>query len=163
VTAALLDEDQARWLVDNGASIIVSSCDATAGPSIGQGIGCRVEPDRKRVRVFMVEARSRQVLEDLRAGRPIAVVFTHSPTLRSLQLKARHARLVPLELGDRERVDAHVNTVVTQWTYAPEPYVRTLLATGPGELVAIELEPSAAFDQTPGPQAGVALSKGARS
>ena len=107
----------------------------------------------------MVEARSRALVADLRAGRPIAVVFTHSPTLRSLQLKAKRATEVALEPGDRERIDAYVDAVARAWVHAPEDFVRTLLAKGPGEIVAFELEPSAAFDQTPGPKAGAALHK----
>lgn len=114
------------------------------------------------MRVFAVEARNRAAVADLRGGRPIAVVFTHSPTLRSLQLKAVRAVEVALEPGDREHIDAYVNAVVKAWVYAPEPFVRTLLATGPGPILAFELEPTAAFDQTPGPQAGAALPGGGR-
>ena len=157
--AAVLDDEQARWLLEIAPSITFSSCDATGAPSLGQGIGIRVTAP-SRVRVFMVETRNRAVVADLRAGRPVAVVFTHSPTLRSLQLKAARAVETALEPGDREHVEAYVDAVVKAWVYAPEPFVRTLLATGPGPIVAFELEPSAAFDQTPGPQAGAALPGG---
>jgi len=161
VVAPVLDEEQARWLLEAAPSITVASCDAAGIPSLGQGIGCRIEAGR--VRVYMVEARNRAVIADLRAGRPVAVVFTHSPTLRSLQLKARRAEEVPLEPGDGGRIEAYVNGVAQAWVYAPEPFVRTLLATGPGPMLAFELDPTAAFDQTPGPQAGAALGKAGRS
>lgn len=157
----MLDDEQARWLLEIAPSITFSSCDATGAPSLGQGIGVRVTGPA-RVRVFAVEARNRAAVADLRGGRPIAVVFTHSPTLRSLQLKAVRAVEVALEPGDREHIDAYVNAVVKAWVYAPEPFVRTLLATGPGPILAFELEPTAAFDQTPGPQAGAALPGGGR-
>jgi len=159
--AAVLDDEQARWLREIAPSITFSSCDATGAPSLGQGIGVRVTAS-SGVRVFMVEARNRAAVADLRAGRPIAVVFTHSPTLRSLQLKAPRAVEAALEPGDREHIDAYVNAVVKAWVYAPEPFVRKLLATGPGPILAFEIEPTAAFDQTPGPQAGAALPGGAR-
>jgi hypothetical protein len=155
----VLDDEQAGWLRDGAPSTTLSSCDATGAPSLGQGIGIRVISPA-RVRLFAVEARNRALVADLRAGRPVAVVFTHSPTLRSLQLKAPHAREVALEPGDREVIDAYVDTVVKNWVYAPEPFVRTLLATGPGPIVAFDLEATAAFDQTPGPKAGAALPSG---
>lgn len=135
----------------------VASSDSAGGPSLGQGIGVRIDEAGTRIRLFMVEARSQAVVNDLRAGRPVAVVFTHSPSLRSLQVKAPNATEVPLEPGDHEHIAAYVDAVVRGWVYAPEPFVRTLLATGPGPIVAFELEPNAAFDQTPGPKAGAAL------
>lgn len=158
---AVLDHEQARWLHEEASSIAVASSDANGTPSLGQGIGMRIEAQGARIRVFMVLARSRGLVADLRAGRPIAVVFTHSPTLRSLQIKAERASEVPLEPGDRERIDRYVDAVAKAWVYAPAGFVRTLLATEPGPIVAFELEPSSAFDQTPGPKAGAALAKDA--
>jgi hypothetical protein len=157
--AAVLDEEQRSWLEAEASSVTVASSDGAGCPSLGQGLGSRLDETGARIRVFMVEARCRALVADLRAGRPIAVVFTHSPTLRSLQLKAKRATEVPLEPGDRERIDAYVDAVVKAWVHAPESFVRTLLAKGPGEIVAFELEPSAAFDQTPGPKAGAALQR----
>jgi hypothetical protein len=122
----------------------------------------RIDAQGARIRVFVVEARSRAVIADLRAGRPIAVVFTHSPTLRSLQVKAQGASEVALEPGDREHIEGYVDAVEKGWMYAPPGFVRTLLATGPGPIVVFELEPSSAFDQTPGPKAGAALVGSAR-
>lgn len=120
----------------------------------------RVEGEGERVRVFVVLGRNPALVADLRAGRPIAVVLTHAPTLRSLQLKAKRATEVPLEPSDRQHIDAYIDATVTGWARAPEPFVRTLLATEPGPIVAFQLEPEAAFDQTPGPKAGAALPQG---
>jgi hypothetical protein len=154
---AVLDQEQTRWLQGEASSVTVASSDTAGVPSLGQGIGTRIDATGTRIRVFIVEARSRALIHDLRAGRPIAVVFTHSPTLRSLQVKAPHATEVPLEPGDREHIAAYVDAVAKAWVTAPEPFVRTLLATEPGPMVAFELQPTSAFDQTPGPKAGAAL------
>jgi hypothetical protein len=155
----VIDDEQAQWLAQGAPSITLASCDASGAPSLGQGICCRVASEPTRVRVFLVEARNRALIADLRAGRPIAVVFTHSPTLRSLQLKARRADEVSVEPSDHVLMSTYVDSVVQAWSYAPEPMVRALLATGPGPIIAFELQPSSAFDQTPGPQAGASLSK----
>jgi hypothetical protein len=83
---AVIDAEQAQWIVGSAPSITVASCDDAKLPSLGQGIGCRIDKKRRRLTVFMVESRNAAVIADLRAGRAIAVVFTHSGSLRSLQL-----------------------------------------------------------------------------
>jgi hypothetical protein len=158
---AVLNHEQARWLHEEASTIAVASSDQNSSPSLGQGIGMRIEAQGARIRVFLVEARSRALVADLRAGRPIAVVFTHAPTLRSLQIKADRAVEVPLEPGDRERIEGYVDAIAKAWVNAPPVFVRTLFATGPGPIAAFELEPNCAFDQTPGPKAGAALPKDA--
>lgn len=156
---AVIDTQQAEWMVQGGPSITLASSSAAAGPSLGQGIGCRVDGARERVTVFLVEARNLALAADLRAGRPLAAVFTHSPSLKSLQLKAQTSREVPLQAGDTERIAAYIGSVALQWgAYGkPESFTHTLLARGPGAISAFEFEPYVAFDQTPGPRAGTPL------
>jgi hypothetical protein len=155
---AVIDAQQADWMVQGGPSITLASSSA-AGPSLGQGIGCRVDGSRQLLTVFLVEPRNLALLADLRAGRPVAVVFTHSASLSSLQLKAETAREVPLQPGDSERITAYIGSVVLQWSAfgTPESFTLALLARGPGAIVAFELVPYVAFDQTPGPRAGTPL------
>jgi len=154
----VIDAKQADWMVQGGPSITLASSSA-AGPSLGQGIGCRVDSARERITVFLVEPRNLGLVADLRAGRPAAVVFTHSPSLSSLQLKAETAREVPLQPGDSERIAAYIGSVALQWSAigAPEAFTHVLLARGPGAILAFELTPYVAFDQAPGPRAGTPL------
>ena len=157
--ALVIDAEQADWIGRGAASITLASSDEAHAPSLGQGIGCRVDATRKRVTVFMLEPRNAAVIADLRAGRAIAAVFTHSGTMRSLQLKAQSAREVPLEPGDQERITAYIGVMVLAWiqTGVSEAFGHALLARGPGPIVAFEFEPHVGFDQTPGPQAGTPL------
>lgn len=158
--SALISAEQANWMERGSPSITLSSCDAAHAPSLAQGLGCRIDATRTRVTVFMLEPRNLATIADLRAGRAIAVVFTHGGSLRSLQLKAASAREVPLEPGDSDRINAYVGSIVLAWTSnsgVSEDFVYALLPRGPGTIVAFEFEPFVAFDQTPGPQAGMPL------
>jgi hypothetical protein len=157
--AAVISAEQAAWMVQAGPSITIASCNETGGPSVAQGLGCRVDAAREQVTVFMLESRSLDVIADLRAGRAAAVVFTHGGSLRSIQLKATSARVIPLAPGDQERIVAYTGAVALQWsmTGTPEIVAQTVLCRGPGTLLAFEFTPHVAFDQTPGPRAGTPL------
>lgn len=157
--AAVIDAEQATWMVQAGPSITIASCNESLRPSLGQGLGCRVEAGRERITVFLLEPRNLDLVADLRAGRAFAVVFTHSSSLRSVQLKAVSAREVPLQPGDQERIVAYTGAVALQWatTGVPEILAQTLLCRSPGTLLAFEFTPHVAFDQTPGPRAGTPL------
>ena len=156
---AVIDEEQADWMVQSGSSITIASCNASAAPSLGQGVGCRIDASRERVTIFVLEPRNLAVLEDVRAGRAFAVVFTHGGSLRSLQLKAEGAREVPLQPGDNERIGSYIGSVTMQWSQigVPLEFAQALLPRGPGRVLGIEFTPYIAFDQTPGPRAGTAL------
>jgi hypothetical protein len=151
--------EQARWMMLGAPTITLASRNQALRPSLGQAVSCRFDEQRTQLTLLLCEGRNGQVLADVRAGAPLSVVFTHSPTTRSLPLKAPRAREVPLREGDRELVAAYVGSVSADWNQygVPDTFVRTLLAREPGPLLALELSPRAAFDQTPGPHAGAPL------
>ncbi len=154
--AAVIDEAQADWMVQSGSSITLASCNAAGLPSLGQGIGCRVDGSRERITIFVLEPRNLAVLADVRAGRQFAAVFTHGGTLRSVQVKAQGAREVELQPGDSERISAYIGKVTLEWSQGGTPleFAQALLTRGPGRLLGLEFSPYIAFDQTPGPRAG---------
>lgn len=156
VSRAIVDAEQAAWITQGAVSVSVASRDASLRPSIGQAHGCRVAPTRERVTVFLHEPSNRALVVDLRSSGIAAVVFTHSASTRSLQVKARDAREVPLLPGDHDRIAAHVGALARQWATQgmPEPWTRALFDPRGGAIVAFELEPYVAFEQTPGPRAG---------
>lgn len=156
---AFINAEQAAWMMQGAASILIAGRDAHNRPSLAQALGSRISPDRRSLVVFLLAIQGDTVLRDLRANGCAAVTFTNSRSTRSLQLKANGAREVPLAHGDDERVAAHVGALVREWTGSglPEAVARTLLARTEGPLVAIELVPHVAFDQTPGPRAGTPL------
>ena len=158
-----LDAEQVRWILYGGATMTVASRSAAMRPSIGQVLGCRVEAGSSRLTLFLLASRSRAAVADMRAGREVALVMTRSSTTRSLQVKAPGATEVPMTDPDRDRVRDYIEIVVRQWAQdgVPPAFTRTLLVSGPGPILAFEIEMAQAFDQTPGPRAGESL-RGAR-
>lgn len=146
-------------LVDGGISAIVASRDARLRPSLMRAVGTQISPDGTRITVYLRPSQSRQLLADLAAGGPIAVVFSDPPSNHTLQLKAGGARIRPAEPGDQavlRRYLVAMQHCVGQVGYGPD-YVAAMLSAPPQDLVAVEFTPEAAFEQTPGPRAGTPL------
>lgn len=154
-----LDEEQVRWIRYGGPTISIASRSVALRPSIGHAIGCRVEAGASRLAFFVLALRNPGVVIDLRAGREVAVVMTRSSTTRSLQVKAKCATEVPFTSADQACIDAYLETVVREWAQdgTPPAFTRTWMVTGPGPVLAFEMEMTEAFDQSPGPRAGEAL------
>ena len=140
-------------------SIVVASGSDAGRPSVGWALGSRVAPDRRQVVVFLLEAQSHDLLSDLRGGRPVSVLFTQSSNTRALQLKARGAREVALGPQDCALLDRYAAALADEWLMLGEPHAFSLaLMSREGDtLVAFEITPEEAFDQTPGPRAGSPL------
>lgn len=156
-----LTPEQVALMESGEASIVVASRDERNRPSMGWGLSCRVSPDARRVVVFLLESQSHRALVDLRARRPVSLLFTLTST-RSLQLKSPCAREIPLAAGDLERLDRYATTITEAWCAIghTEGFGRALMSREADTLVAFELEPEQAFDQTPGPRAGTLVGAG---
>jgi hypothetical protein len=147
-------------LMRRRVSIIVGSRDAAQRPHLMRALGCRIDPDLRQVTVFMGCESARAVLEDVQANGRIAVVFSEPTTHRSVQLKGDDAALRPLEPGDAAIIEDHRRRFGEEIGLLGFPLrvAQTLLEHG--ECVAVRFTPQAAFDQTPGPHAGAALTPG---
>jgi hypothetical protein len=154
----VISVEQAAWMLQGAASILVAGRDAENRSAMGQALGCRISGDRRTLVVLVPLPHGDEVVRELRANGEVAVTFTNSRSTRSIQVKARGAREVAVEPGDPERVSSHVGALVREWTSVglPEAVARALLDRGE-RLVAIEVVPHVAFDQTPGPRAGTVL------
>jgi hypothetical protein len=156
--APLLDATQAMFL-SGPIAINVASHDADLVPSIARAYGCRISSDRRQVAVFVSTMRSRELLRDLRAGSPIAVVFTRPKTHATLQLKGTRAEILPLAPGDREIIRAYGAAFageIRDLGFA-DHFTRAMLAPAEEDALAVVFTPAAMFEQTPGPVAGKRL------
>lgn len=154
----LIDPEHAAFM-SGAVSIGVGSCDADLLPDLTRAFGCRVSIDRRRVTVFVSAEQSRDVLADLRANGAVAVVFTQPATHRTVQFKGTDAAVEPLADGDLARIERYREAFVAHLValgYSALA-IRTMVDCPPHELTAIAFTPSAAFSQTPGPQAGTPL------
>jgi hypothetical protein len=154
----LIDAEQAR-LISGGVGMSAASCRPGALPNMARCTGCRISADRRTLTLILAATPGAALLDDVRRSGLIAAVFSQPSTHYTLQLKGTDARIVPLEPGDpalvRRYVDAFV-AALTPFGY-PEPLVRAFLAAMADDLAAVQFTISAAFSQTPGPQAGEPL------
>jgi hypothetical protein len=146
-------------LIRRRVSIIVASRDADLRPHLMRAIGCRLRDDLRELTVFLSTAASEPVLADLRANGQIAVVFSQPTTTHTVQLKGSDATVHPLQVGDAEAIQDYLAHFILEIAAIgfPEHVARAVLGDAPEDVVAVRFTPSAAFDQTPGPQAGQAI------
>lgn len=158
-SAPLLIDDALTAFVQGGVSMIVASRSAAGVPSVMRAVGCRVSDDRRELTMLMSAAGCGALLDDLRAGAPVATVVTRPSTHAARQFKAPSAVVAPATAVDW--------ALATQWQqlFAREigplgfslEYVMTAFAWRPGDLHRISFQPTEAYDQTPGATAGTAL------
>ncbi len=145
--------------IEGGVAIVIASRSATLEPSLARASGCRVDSAGHRLRVFCSQRASARLIEDVRAGAPIAATFSRPSTHRSLQLKAASARLARLEPQDWPALERECEAFaqdVSAHGHSPE-FVKTVLSLAADDAVAIEFWPDEAFEQTPGRNAGELL------
>ena len=157
----VLDERTASFIAGPTASMAVASRDGGNVPSLFKLVACRDNAERSRVTLFVDQQVAAQVVRDLRAGGPIAAVFSEPATHRTLQLKGERAEVGPVTPADREHARNHFEGIVAHIAALDyrEEGVRCYFHYAPEQLVAISFAPVAAFEQTPGPGAGNRLQR----
>ena len=145
--------------IQRRVAINVASCSSERVPSLARAVGCRVSADRRKVTLFVAVPRAATLLRDLRAGGGVAAVFVRPTSHESIQLKGARAEIVPLVDGDRDAVQNYAEgfrAEIFQLGYQ-DPFASALAMAIGEDLVGVAFEPTAAFLQTPGPQAGTLL------
>jgi hypothetical protein len=157
--APLLLPEHVAW-INAGVSGIVASRSATSQPSIARALALSMRPDGRKLTALLRPDQSRELLSDLQAGRPMAIVLSQPSTNRTLQLKASRARVRSATAYEQAAQPAYVAAMqreIGSLGYPPEFVAALLHVAQPQELVAVEIAPEQAFDQTPGPRAGSPL------
>lgn len=146
-------------MLDKGVSVIVSSCDLSLRPSIMRAVGSALAPDRRTITVYLSRPQSRQLLQDIASTGRLAVVFSAPASHRTVQVKARGARLREARADDAPQLARYLQSMEAEVRLVgfEPPFTRAMLAHRLEDLVAVSFEPEQAFDQTPGPRAGAAL------
>jgi hypothetical protein len=152
-------DDKLVAFLEGGVSIVAASRRAGILPVVARAAGCRVSADRQSVAILVSCTQGAELLDALRGGAPIAVVFGVPSSHRTIQLKGAAATLEPLAPGDQELLRRYADAFVAD--VCPlgyrEALVRAIVAGEPEDFVAVFFTPGAAFDQTPGPRAGSPL------
>jgi hypothetical protein len=140
-------------LLQTGVSVVVGTRDSALMPECTRAWGIRVEADHKTVTLFLTEAISGTTLRNLRDNGLIAVSCTRPTDHVACQLKGRVRAILPADKRDLEQS--------RQWH---QEFAGELIAIGvPGELplawitepaLAVEIDVTDVFHQTPGPGTG---------
>jgi len=157
---SLVDEDHAAFIT-SGVSIAIASTGASGDPSVTRGWGCRVSTDRRTVTVFVAPMQAGALLADLRAGRPVAVVFSMPSSHRTIQLKAPGADVSPCSDSDRQAIAEYARLFAIDLDRVGHggDFAEAYLNVVSGLLASVSFVPTEAYAQTPGPRAGQALGR----
>ena len=155
----ILDAEHAAFVLLPGISMTAASRAGANLPELGRVHGCRVAADRTRVTVLLPGDQYPGLVAAIRATRAIAVVYSLPKTHRTIQLKGTDAAVEPLAPGDAELAAQATESFAAGLGALGynETMVRAAVWYEPAALVAIGFTPCAAFQQTPGPQAGAPL------
>ncbi|MCF1709337.1 hypothetical protein L0V05_10955 [Tabrizicola sp. J26] len=154
-----LTEELVTFL-QSGISILIGTVEPNGVPLPRLAHGCRVT-DIGTVRVILCRRAAARTIEAIDAGQPVAATFSRPEDHRSIQLKARSARVVSVEQEDVKataRQSGHFADVLAEFIFARE-FAEAYVGYWPELLGVIEFTPDQAFVQTPGPGAGAALSE----
>jgi len=154
----ILDEEINAFLT-SAVSIMLASRNSQFVPSLTRAMGCRIVAGAApRLRVFVSREQAGELLDDVSASGMISATFSRPNTHRALQFKGRDAVVTTASEQDKELIKAYVldfAEVIHPFGFSAE-FTRTFFACA-GDEVAIEFTPSDAYQQTPGPEAGVRL------
>lgn len=137
-------------------SVSIATRDAQLLPSVGKALGCTVSADRRWLTLAIDAQRSAQVVADIAAGSPIAVVFSLPATHRTVQVKGERGTLSAATPTQQVRARLHFDAIIEHLVdlgYG-EAALRALFSYEPEALLALRFAPTAVFAQTPGPRAG---------
>jgi hypothetical protein len=151
----LISDDVFAFLT-GGKSLVIGTCDKDLVPECARAVALWVAPDRKNVNVFLPEVVCARTLENLRANGCIAIGVSHPPDHRSLQLKGSLRQIAPATPDELLFVQSYLQELSLSLDLVGLPAnVIERLNYRPCLRADVALE--AIFLQTPGPDAGRAL------
>src|SRR5688572_7111932 len=137
-----------RWaaFIQGGVSIVAASCDARNIPTIVRCVGCRVSADRRKVTLLVSSSQAGNLLNNIRSGGAIAVVFSQPSTHVSIQLKGTDAKSAPIRAGDADLAERYTSAFAADLLPLGyhDTFVRALLGHETSELVSVTFTPAAA-------------------
>lgn len=151
--------DEVVDFIQGGVSMTVASRDERLVPSINKAVGCRVSPDRRQVTMLLFAEPAEVLARDIAQCRQAAVVFSQPSTNRTLQLKGRDVKPVPVQPADVALARRYIALFAAELGHLgwDQTYVEALFWHEPVHLIAFRFTPEGAFQQTPGPGAGAAM------
>jgi hypothetical protein len=152
----MIDQQLAAFLHD-GVGIHIGTRNAQFEPNGARAISGRVDSDGKHLHVYIASVAAERVLPDLESNGFAAVVFARPIDERACQIKGTFVSVRPITDDERAYAAAQWNAFLGHLDYIGIPGVSAATWISTADL-AIRLKVTAIFEQTPGPDAGKALS-----
>lgn len=150
----VIDSDLEAFLL-GGVACQVATADLEGRPQAGFAWGPRVNADRT-LTVFLETKRAARRLANLALNPKMAVIFADPITYRSVQLKGAWLSTSGATEEDHAWVKRHRELFASNVVLVgegPEAIRNTYMS----DIIRIDMRVDAAFDQTPGPEAGKPL------
>lgn len=146
----------------SGLSISMAAADSRGIATLCRVLGCHFEDGGRVLNLMVDRDQAAEALVCIETTRRVAVTFSHPISNRTLQFKGCDAQVVPVQSANLDLCRVHTRDfaavlAVYGWT---QEYMDTLLDVREGHVVCVRFSPEAAFEQTPGPQAGVRMEPG---
>ena len=150
-------DDELKEFVESGVATIIGTVDRAGRPHIVFGWGARVGEDRTSVTVFVEEARASRPFSNLAETATVAMTVTSPVSYRSVQFKGALLATGSAEAADEPWVQKQRDAfqVETMLVGDSPQSMKNMAMSGP--LVWLRFKTERAFDQTPGPEAGLPL------
>ena len=130
-------------LLQTGVSVIVGTRDASLMPECTRAWGIRLGKDRRSLTIFLTETISKKTLQNLRENGLVAVSCTRPTDHVACQIKGRVRTIRPSDREDQ----------IDQRNWKRE-FIAELAAVGVPAALAVEIDVTDVFHQTPGPGTG---------
>ncbi len=140
-------------LLQTGVSIIVGTRDSSLMPESTRAWGILVGENRASVTIFLTEAISKKTLQNLKDNGLVAISCTRPTDHVACQLKGRMRTIRPAGQADREH-SKHWHREFTQELVAIGVPADMCDAWMTEPALAVEIDVTDVFHQTPGPGAG---------
>lgn len=142
--------------VASGVVIYVATRNSLLEPEAAVAMGLKSDCGRQVFTVYVPQRAAARTLENLKDNGAIAVTMTRPSDHKSIQIKGRAVGTRPADDADRALMSVHRAALTEQFAHVGVPRSITRRLTN-WPSVAIDVEVTAAFSQTPGPGAGQPL------
>ena len=144
-------------LLQSPCSLIVGTVDASGLPAAARGMGLELVDGGAKLRLYLSDAAT-TAIDNLRTTRAIALTGTEVSTLVSIQVKGRATSVDAGTEADARFANAYLDAFFRAVHDTDGTDIALLERMRPHGHVAVVFDVDEIYDQTPGPNAGRAIS-----
>ena len=142
--------------IQEGVGIYIGTRNGALEPNGARALASLLEQDGARLVIYLADEAAVRILPDLESNGQAAVTFGRPIDERAIQVKGTFVGARPAREDERPALDAQWDNVSRSLEMIGVPRAaRSAWPKWPA--TAITLEPTAIFEQTPGPSAGTKL------